>query len=505
MNFLSAIKKGFQPTRFPAKYQPLRTVENIKWYENHNHGLHPSEIERSYTSPRAVRFQFPDSTQLKSRPVSIAYNAELQDLYDATMDFLSDGEEAECAHLPYELRPFELPDDEALDEWVADSAPREGATWPTSFEVSTECTSVEVLFDFDLEVDADSDGVQETTALALAHVEESAPGTLSSCACLGNVTVQDTGYTPLEALKEPEEGSPHLGAYFDGQSQQMVKYMALDHVCSLDDEEESSVASEETVSSTFSQQFFEFPGPAFSQGYSDAALKQDATAEESGTEQLEEHHMKVRISVASSGDVCRDTSMSEPLEVQLQAEYDGKCDKFAYALDYELEHDAARLKCRNRAASLRPVDLATIEKGDEPCSTGSSSFVSTLLGCFVAPYDDAESDSSSGTESSVTNSPTVAEDSLLPGQMLPSPQLLNQVSTEIDGLLTHMYEQLDEGCWGGLPALGCNIHLALRALGAEYPVLGIVERLGAAVETLVESVAALESVHTDLLEDGGSA
>ena len=506
MKFLSAIKKGFQPSRVQSKYRPLQTVDNIKWYENHNHGLHPSEVKQSNTGPRAVRSQFPTPTQFKSCPVNIPYDPELRDLYDATMDFLSDGEEDESRRLPHEMGLFELPGDEFLDAWVVNPAPREDATVPTFFEVLDECTSVEVLFEFDKEADADSDGVQETTDLALALVEESARETLPPDAISRNATMKDTGYAALlKALKEPGQRGNHLGAYFDGEHQQMFNYMALDNVWSLDDDEVRSLASKETVSSAFSQQFLEFPGSVFAQDSSDAASEQDTTAEEPGTEHLENQVTKVRIPVASFGDVCRDASTSEPLEVQLQAEYDGKCDKFDYAIDYTLEHDAARLKRRNSAASLRAVDLATIEEVDEPCSPRSRSFVSTLLGCFIAPWDDAESDSSSITDYTALSSPVITEESLLPGQMFPGPQLLNQVSTEVAALLTNMHEQLDEGRWDGLPALGCDIHSALRALGAEYPVLRMVEQLGAAIETLVESVATLESVRTELLEDGGSA
>jgi hypothetical protein len=370
---------------------------------------------------------------------------------------------------------------------------------------------VEVLFDVDLDADADDnvdvDGVQGTNGDSHVHVGEAASEMLPLRACVGDVTVQEEGYKTLQALKEPGLGNDRLGAYFDLERQQMVEYMALDYVCSLDDEAEvSSVASDETVGSGFSDQFFEFPEPDFDHGYSEAAdSEQDTMAEKSGSEQLDEHPIKVRIPGASSGDVCLEASTNAPLEPQLQVEYDGQYNKHAFALNYELEHEAARLKRRNPAVPLRPVGLETIEEADEPCSTGSGSPVLELLGCLLDPYNDAEPDGSFGTECSVESSPMVTEQPQLPGQMFPSPQVLNEVSTEVDGLLTNILEQLDKGRWDELPALGCDIYSTLHTLSAEYPVLGMVERLGAAVETLVESVAALESVHIDLLGGEGGA
>jgi hypothetical protein len=97
------------------------------------------------------------------------------------------------------------------------------------------------------------------------------------------------------------------------------------------------------------------------------------------------------------------------------------------------------------------------------------------------------------------------EDLRLPGQILPTSELLGEFSTEVDGLLSTILEQLNAGLWDGLPTLGCDIHSALHALSDEYPVLGVMERLGAAIETLVESVAALESIRADLLGNEGSA
>jgi hypothetical protein len=426
------------------------------------------------------------------------------------MEFLSDEEEPQDYQA---CLPFELPDDEFLDAWVSGPSVDGDIAWLVACDALGECMMVEVLFDVDLDgdadddVDVDVDGVERATGDSRVHIGETASEMLPPCACVGEVIVQEEGYKALQTLKEPGLGSDRLGAYFDLERQQMVEYMALDYVCSLDYEAEvSSVASDETVGSDFSDQFFEFPEPDFDHDYSEAAdSDQDTMAEESGSGQLDEHPIKVRIPGASSGDVCLEASTNAPLEPWLRVEYDGQYNKHAFALNYELKHEAVRLKRRNPAVPLRYVGLETIEEADEQCSTGSDSSVLELLGCLLDPYNDAEPDGSFGTECSVESSPIVTEQPQLPGQMFPSPQVLNEVSTEVDGLLTNILEGLDKGRWDELPALGCDIYSTLHALSAEYPVLGMVERLGAAVETLVESVAALESVHIDLLGGEGGA
>jgi hypothetical protein len=512
MKFLTALKKTFQPARSNLAYRSLGPIKATKQHDSHTgtDTLHPSELDPPIPSPHTPLPplpHFPTPPHVTSRRATIAYDAELQDLYDATMEFLSDGEE------PQDHRacvPFELPDDKFLDAWVSGPRVDGDTTWLAAREALGECTIVEVLFDVDLDADADGDvhvdGVQGTAGFSRVHVGEAASEMLPPHAYVGDVMVQEVGYKALQMLKEPGLGSDRLGSYFDLEFQQMVEYMALDYVCSLDEAEVSSVGNDETVGSDFSDQFFEFPEPDFDHGYSEAAeSEQDTMAEISGSEQLDEHPIKVRIPGASSGDVCLEASTNAPLEPQLQVEYDGQYNKHAFALNYELEHEAARLKRRNPAVPLRPVGLETIEEADEPCSTGSGSPVSELLGCLLDPYNDAEPDGSLAMECSVESSPIVTKQPQLPGQIFPSPQVLNEVSTEVDGLLTNILERLDNGPWDGLPILGCDIHSTLHALSAEYPVLGMVERLGAAVETLVESVAALESVHIDFLGGEGGA
>jgi hypothetical protein len=514
MKFLAALKKTFRPTHPNPAYRPLGPIETAKQHDSHTQTdtLHPSELDPPTPSPRVPLLplpHFPTPLHVASRRATIAYDAELQDLYDATMEFLADGEK------PQDRRscvPFELPDDEFLDAWVSGPHADGDTTWLAACEAVGDCAMVEVWFDVDLDVgvnddgDGGGDGVQRATGFCPVYVGETASEMLPLRACVGDVTVQEVECKALQALKEPGLGNSRLGAYFDLERQQMIEYMALDYVCSLKEAEVSSVASDETVGSDFSDQFFEFPEPDFDHDYSEAAdSDQDTTAEKSGPEQLDEHSTKVRIPGASSGDVCLEASTNAPLEPQLQVEHDGQHNKHAFALSYEHEHGAARLKRRNPAVPLRLVDLETIEEADEPCSTGSGSFVLEVLGCMLDPYNDAEPGGSFGTECSVESSPIVTEQPQLPGQMFPSPQVLNEVTTEVDGLLTNILERLDRGRWDELPALGCDIHSALHALSAEYPVLGMVERLGATVETLVESVAALESVHIDLLGGEGGA
>jgi hypothetical protein len=72
----------------------------------------------------------------------------------------------------------------------------------------------------------------------------------------------------------------------------------------------------------------------------------------------------------------------------------------------------------------------------------------------------------------------------------PHPDLLEEFEIEINVLIAFIFECINDGRSDQLPTLGSDLHWALGALAGEYLGFALVERLGAAVEILLERTAA---------------
>lgn len=83
---------------------------------------------------------------------------------------------------------------------------------------------------------------------------------------------------------------------------------------------------------------------------------------------------------------------------------------------------------------------------------------------------------------------------LTPDLLFPEPNLLEYLEIKIYGVLTSIFDHLNNNTFQELSSLSSDLHSALAALAAEFPSMSIAEGLGVALEILVERMA-VSSTH----------